>query len=140
MPPWDKWRYAFDDRQPIYRQIMLWYSQALARGEVSPGERIPSIREMAALLKVNSNTIQRVYQELEREGLIESRRGTGYFLTEDTEMSAKTRRDLGHEALERFVVEMRALGYEDREIETRLGSYLRGPESTKKGGQGGTNS
>ncbi|MCL2006958.1 MAG: GntR family transcriptional regulator [Treponema sp.] len=126
MPLWEHWRLAFDDRIPIYRQIILNFNRAFVRGEIGTGERIPSIREMSALLKVNTNTMQRVYQELERDGLISSKRGTGYFLTEDSEMTKKMRKELAQASLQRFVEEMRALGCADKEIINELGSYMEG--------------
>ena len=126
MPLWEQWRLAFDDRMPIYRQIILRFSQAFVREEILPGERIPSIREMSTLLKVNANTMQRVYQEMERDGLIGSKRGTGYFFTEEMKMIEKTRRDLALGSLCRFVEEMRALGCADSEILDELKSYING--------------
>ena len=126
MPLWEKWRLAFDDRMPIYRQIILQFSQAFVRGDIKPGERIPSIREISALLKVNTNTMQRVYQEMERDGLISSKRGTGYFFTEDLKMIEKNRRDLALGSLRRFVEEMRALGCADKEILNELELYMKG--------------
>ena len=125
MPLWDQWRLAFDDRSPIFRQIILQYSRAFVRGDIQPGERIPSIREISAFLKVNTNTIQRVYQEMERDGLISSKRGTGYFFTEEKEMIDKTRRDLAQGSQARFVDEMRALGCTDREILDELKVFLK---------------
>ena len=123
---WEKWRLAFDDRMPIYRQIILEFSQAFVRGDIKPGERIPSIREVSSLLKVNTNTMQRVYQEMERDGLISSKRGTGYFFTEELKMIEKTRRDLALASLRRFVEEMRALGCADKEILNELEAYIKG--------------
>ena len=131
MPLWEKWRLAFDDRSPIYRQIILQFSQAFVRGDILPGERIPSIREISALLKVNTNTIQRVYQEMERDGLINSKRGTGYFITEELQMIEKMRRDLAFVSQSRFVEEMRALGCKDREILDELDLFMKG--GTKHG-------
>ncbi|MCL2018264.1 MAG: GntR family transcriptional regulator [Oscillospiraceae bacterium] len=126
MPLWEHWNLTFNDRMPIYRQIILRFNRAFASGEIKPGERIPSIREMSALLKVNTNTIQRVYQEMERDGLIGSKRGTGYFFTEDLSMSEKTRYNLAIESLHRFVEEMRAIGYADKEILDELTLYMKG--------------
>jgi GntR family transcriptional regulator len=125
---WEQWSLAFDDRMPIYRQIILQFSRAFVRGEIKPGERIPSIRELSALLRVNTNTVQRVYQEMERGGLIESKRGTGYFFTEDTSMIQSTRHELAIESLRRFVNEMRALGCRDTDIAKELESYMKGAE------------
>jgi DNA-binding transcriptional regulator YhcF (GntR family) len=126
MPLWEQWRLAFDDRTPIYRQIILQFGQAFVRGNIQPGERIPSIRELSALLKVNTNTVQRVYQEMERDEMINSKRGMGYFFTEDRKMIEKTRRNLARESLNRFVGEMRALGSADTEIMEELELFMKG--------------
>jgi DNA-binding transcriptional regulator YhcF (GntR family) len=126
MQLWERWGQAFDDRMPIYRQIVLQFSRAFVRGAIGQGGRIPSIREMSTILKVNTNTVQRAYQEMERDGLIESRRGTGYFFTEDLKMTEETRRNLARDSLRRFVDEMRALGCADKEILEELISYIEG--------------
>jgi GntR family transcriptional regulator len=126
MPLWEQWRLAFDDRMPIYRQIILRFNQAFVSGNIQAGERIPSIRELSALLKVNTNTIQRVYQEMERSEMINSKRGTGYFFTEDRKIIEKTRRNLEQESLNRFVGEMRALGCDDTEIINKLEVFMKG--------------
>jgi len=131
MPLWEEWRLAFDDRSPIFRQIILQFNQAFVRGDIKPGERIPSIREISTLLKVNSNTIQRAYQEMERNGLINSKRGTGYFFTEEMEMIEKMRRELAVNSQNRFVEEMRALGFADREILADLELFMK--EGEKNG-------
>ena len=125
---YEKWNFAFDDRMPIYRQIILQFNRAFVRGDIKPGDRIPSIRELSVLLKVNTNTIQRVYQEMEREGLIISKRGTGYFLTEDKGMLETTRKYLAYDSLRRFLDEMRALGLSDKEIIDELKIHMKGDE------------
>ena len=122
----EQWRLEFDDRMPIYRQIILQFSQAFVRGDIKPGERIPSIREISALLKVNTNTMQRVYQEMERTELISSKRGTGYFFTEDNNMAEKIRKKLTGDAISEFLAEMRALGCKDTEIINELKQYTGG--------------
>ena len=126
MPSWERWSLDFDDRAPIYRQIILQFSRAFVRREIPPGARLPSIREMSAILKVNTNTMQRVYQEMERDGLISSKRGTGYFFTEDNAMLENTHRILASETLRRFVDEMRALGCKDDDILSELAAYMKG--------------
>ena len=128
MEMFEKWSLMFDDRMPIYRQIILQFNRAFVRGDIKPGDRIPSIRELSILLKVNTNTIQRVYQEMERDDLINSKRGTGYFFTEDERMLLNTRKYLAFDALKRFVEEMRAIGCTDDEILKELKSYMKGDE------------
>jgi GntR family transcriptional regulator len=83
---------------------------------------------MAMLLKVNANTMQRVYQEMERADLISSKRGTGYFFTEDKDMMEKISIGMAGEAIARFLEEMRALGFTDKQIMTELSNCMEGGE------------
>jgi len=126
----EKWSLSFDDRMPIYRQIILQFNRAFVRGDIVPGDRIPSIRELSALLRVNTNTVQRVYQEMERDGMINSKRGTGYYFTEDSKMTDKIRRELTRESLHRFVEEMGALGLKKNEIIEELETYMKGDDNS----------
>jgi len=131
MQLYEEWGQTFDDRLPIYRQIILRFNRAFVRGDIRPGDRIPSIRELSALLRVNTNTIQRVYQEMEREEVISSKRGTGYYLTEDSKMTDKIRRELTSESVQRFVDEMCALGLKKKEIINELESYMKGVDDSE---------
>jgi len=128
MQMYEEWGQTFDDRMPIYRQIILRFNRAFVRGDIQPGDRIPSIRELSASLRVNTNTIQRVYQEMERDGIISSKRGTGYYFTEDEKMTEKMRKDLTSESVQRFVEEMGALGLKKKEILNELKTYLEGDD------------
>ncbi|MCA9448502.1 MAG: GntR family transcriptional regulator [Candidatus Omnitrophica bacterium] len=67
---------------PIFNQIMDGVRLAVATGRIVPGDRIPSIRDLAVELRVNPNTVAKAYQELERSGLVEVKRGMGYFVSE----------------------------------------------------------
>ncbi|MCL2079862.1 MAG: GntR family transcriptional regulator [Oscillospiraceae bacterium] len=129
MPVWEEWRLDFDDREPIYRQIILRFCRAFARGDIETGERIPSIREMSALLKVNANTVQRAYQQMERDGLINSKRGTGFFFTEDLGMVEKTQDGLIYDSMRRFASEMREMGYSSEKTLTELAKHINGEET-----------
>lgn len=123
---WDSWNTDFDDRYPIYQQIVTLFCRSFAKGEISPGERIPSIRDMALSLKVNANTIQRTYQEMERDKLISSKRGTGYFFTEDSKMIGTISNNMAKESMSRFLDEMRALGYNDEQIISEISHLMKG--------------
>jgi len=81
---------------PIFEQIATHVRRAVAAGVYRSGETIPSLRAMALELTVNPNTVQRAYEELEREGLIEARRGRGMFVTSD---GAATAQDKSEEAV-----------------------------------------
>lgn len=73
---------------PIYTQIVEHIRRAVAAGVYRPGEAIPSLRALAIELVVNPNTVQRAYEALEREGLIQARKGLGMFVTENGTASA----------------------------------------------------
>ncbi len=76
---------------PIFQQIIAAVHGALAAGVFKPAEPLPSVRALALELAVNPNTVQRAYQELERQGLIAARRGRGMFVSERGVKSARTR-------------------------------------------------
>jgi len=76
---------------PIYLQIADAVRAAVAAGVYRPGETLPSLRAMAIEIHVNPNTVQRAYDELEREGLIYSQRGRGLFVAERGTASAQSR-------------------------------------------------
>ena len=74
---------------PIYQQIAAYIRRAVSAGVYRPGEPVPSLRALALELTVNPNTVQRAYEELEREGLIQARKGLGMFVTEEGAASAR---------------------------------------------------
>ena len=79
----------FDDTQPIYLQIFDYGIDQVLRGGWIPEERIPSVRDMAAEVGVNPNTVQRAYSSLEEHKIIFNRRGRGFFVEADGMASAK---------------------------------------------------
>jgi GntR family transcriptional regulator len=68
------------DRTPIYAQLERALRAAVATGRLQPGDQLPTVRQLAVDLSVNANTVARVYAELERGGVIETRRGVGSFV------------------------------------------------------------
>jgi GntR family transcriptional regulator len=69
------------DPTPIYAQLERGLRAAVATGRVRPGDQLPTVRQLAVELRINANTVARVYAELERAGVIETRRGVGSFVT-----------------------------------------------------------
>ena len=69
------------DRTPIYAQLDRALRAAIATGRLGPGEQLPTVRQLAVDLEVNANTVARVYAELERAGILETRRGVGSFVS-----------------------------------------------------------
>ncbi len=114
----------FNSTEPIYQQIINHLLQAIARKEYQPGNRLPSVREMAELLKVNPNTIARVYKELEQEGYLEKKRGLGTFITEDEIIIEGIREKLAQKACKEFIQSMCALGYPQEKIQSFLDEYI----------------
>jgi GntR family transcriptional regulator len=69
------------DPTPIYAQLERGLRAAIATSRVRPGDQLPTVRQLAVDLRINANTVARVYAELERAGVIETRRGVGSFVT-----------------------------------------------------------
>lgn len=69
------------DRTPIYAQLDRALRAAIATGRLGPGDQLPTVRQLAVDLSINANTVARVYAELERAGVLETRRGVGTFVT-----------------------------------------------------------
>lgn len=105
-----------DSKVPIYIQIMDMMKKKIVSGELQEGDRVPSVREYASILKVNPNTIQRVYSELENINLIYTKRGIGKFVTEDKNIINETKRELFNDAIEGFIKESKELGFTKNEI------------------------
>ena len=90
-------------RLPIWQQLAQQIREAIARGKLQPGDRLPSVRELSRTVVVNPNTVARVYTELEREGVLNTQPGRGAFVAEPTqEQSHKVRKARLNEALDHF--------------------------------------
>lgn len=101
---------------PIYMQIMQKVREAVASGELAPGARMQSVRELAGEFAVNPNTMQRALNELEREGLLQSERTSGRFVTKDAAQIDALRRRIAEEAALRFRRELERLGFDEKEM------------------------
>lgn len=93
---------------PIYLQIAHHVRRALARGVLRPGDRLPSARELAQRLKVNPNTVIHAYAQLEREGMIETKRGLGTFIRVGVPLQV-SKRKLLIAAARQYAQEVKAL-------------------------------
>ena len=108
--------YNFVDKSPIYLQIINYLKKDIIRGELKPGDKLPSVRELSSTLKVNPNTIARVYQEIEREGITFTQRGTGTFIKEDLDMLKKLRKEMEDEAIDSFLQGIKRMGFSKEEV------------------------
>ena len=104
------------DDAPIYSQLVAQIKLGIAAGALSPGERLASVRDLAAEAGVNPNTMQRALQELERQGLVYSQRTSGRFVTEDREMIERAKSSLAAEQVRSFLDAMARLGYRRDDI------------------------
>lgn len=105
--PWQ-----FRDDAPIYIQLIVQIEELLVSGTLSPGQRLPSVRDLAAEAGVNPNTMQRALTELERRGLLYSQRTTGRFVTEDGDMIKSLQERLALTEIQAFLERMEKLGFD----------------------------
>ncbi|NLJ83651.1 MAG: GntR family transcriptional regulator [Halanaerobiaceae bacterium] len=114
----------FDTTKPIYEQIIDYIKKMIVRGELKPGDKLPSQRELARKIEVNPNTIQRAYREMEMLELVETRRGMGTFVKEDESMVITMKNEMAREAVYRFIEEMHSLGYKEDDILSFINTEL----------------
>lgn len=100
----------FDPMSPIWLQVMTALKTDIAVGKRLPGEKLPGGRDLALQFSINPNTAARVYQELEKEGLSETRRGMGTYVTGDADRIAALRREMARQAADKFLRTMETLG------------------------------
>lgn len=115
-------------REPIYRQVAEQVREAVARGRLAPGDRLPSVRELSKLLVVNPNTIARAYTDLERDGVLNTRPGLGVFVAAPgSDLTKPARKKRLIERIDSLLTEAVHLDFsrtETRElIEDRMSQY-----------------
>lgn len=110
----------FSASAPIYLQVMDHIKRAIVSGGLRPGERVESVRALAARYGINLNTMQRVCAELERQGLLETKRGVGSFVTGDWERLSALREEMARALAETYLKGMAGLGFSRLEAAERL--------------------
>lgn len=110
----------FNEGTPIYIQIIQKIKADIVSGRLKGGDKMPSVREFSENFKVNPNTVQRVFQELEREGITYSQRGIGTFIIEGDDILKQLKDTEAQRYTERFVDEMRELGMNKEDISKYL--------------------
>ena len=113
-----KWTFRGD--VPIYLQLVNQIRLMIVSGGFEPGQRLPTVRDIAAEAGVNPNTMQRAMSELERTGLVFSQRTTGRYVTEDVAVIGEARRQLALERASEFLKTMKELGYSAHEAAAML--------------------
>lgn len=109
--PWN-----LDSDRPIYLQLMERIQHDIISGTYKPGDKLPSVRELAMEASVNPNTMQKALSELERIGLVHSRRTSGRFITEDETMIKQLKTETVTEHIREFLKSMEYLGFTRPEI------------------------
>lgn len=129
----------FDNNLPIYLQIMQYIKRQIVTGTLKAGDKIPSVRELAAELQINPNTVQRTFQELEREEVVETKRGLGRYVTSEESKIMTIKKEMAGELLERFLTGMQELGIEEQDIVNIVADAVaEGKQSLNRDGRGGT--
>ena len=105
-----------NSKEPIYIQIENYIKMKIISGELKRGERLLSVRDYAAKLRVNPNTISRVYSDLESENLIITQRGIGKFVTENTDVINNLHYNLSRSVIKEFVIKSKDLGLSKNQL------------------------
>lgn len=100
---------------PIYLQLMEQIKLRIITGVYAPGEKLPSVRDLASEAAVNPNTMQKALSELEQDALISTKRTSGKFITEDKDLINKIKVDLAKKYVETFFKNMSQLGFVEKE-------------------------
>jgi GntR family transcriptional regulator len=106
----------FQTDTPIYLQVVEEVKSKILGGQLHPGDKIESVREMASRLEVNPNTIQRAFLELEHQGFIVTQRAVGRFVSEDIDFIESCRQNKIQETIQQFVKEMERYGITKADI------------------------
>ncbi|HEY2410767.1 MAG TPA: GntR family transcriptional regulator [Pirellulaceae bacterium] len=104
-------------RVPIFRQLVAQIREAIARGRMKTDERLPSVRELSRELVINPNTVARVYTELEREGILNTRPGLGVFVAQPrNELTKRVRKERLTCLVDGLLTEAVHLGFTGEEV------------------------
>lgn len=117
----------YQDRRPLYEQITERYRQMILKGALKPGEKMPSVRQLAIELAINPNTIQRAYMELEQQGLIYPVRGKGNFVS-DTEQIRRQGMEEFEQEFKQLMEKGLSIGVTLEEMQEMLLKYNRTTE------------
>ena len=122
--PWN-----LDSSRPIYLQIIERVQMDIITGRYQPGDKLPSVRDLAQEAAVNPNTMQKALSELERSGQIYSQRTSGRFITEDKELIHQMKKELAAAEVSAFVAHMKQLGITPEEIRQLLAETIEEEEN-----------
>ncbi|MBQ5484298.1 MAG: GntR family transcriptional regulator [Lachnospiraceae bacterium] len=113
----------FKSNVPIYLQVIADLKARMLKGEIRPGDKLPSSRELAVTYEINPNTAARIYTEMERQGLSYTRRGIGTFATEDPSVLEYHRNLELKRIIGEFISELESLGCRIEDIPGLIEEY-----------------
>jgi Predicted transcriptional regulators len=109
--PWN-----IDNSRPIYMQIMEIIQMDIFSGKYAPGDKLPSVRDLAVQASVNPNTMQKALAELEQIGLVYSQRTSGRFITSDHSLIQTLKLQLADTFTDEYVAKMKQIGFESAKL------------------------
>ncbi|MCI9278647.1 MAG: GntR family transcriptional regulator [Lachnospiraceae bacterium] len=113
-----------DSDRPIYVQLVERLQIQIVSGQYAPGQKLPSVRELAAVAAVNPNTMQKAFAELEGSGLVVTQSTSGRMVTEDSDLIRNTRKRMAIQKAEQFFSGMKELGFAKEEAMALLEERL----------------
>nr|WP_246246581.1 GntR family transcriptional regulator [Paenibacillus lemnae] len=111
---------------------MNYIKKQIITGKLQPGDKIPSVRELAVELQINPNTIQRTFQELEREEIVETRRGLGRYVTSEESKIMSIKKEMAGDLIQHFIQGMQELGFKEKDILTIVSDAFETDKSNLK--------
>ena len=118
-------QWIFNNDIPIYLQIMDHIRKEIASGNLSPGQKLPSVREMALDAGVNPNTMQKALSELERDGFLQSNRTEGRYVSTELTKTDLLKENLVKELCEAFIQNMNKIGIKSEDAIKELVNYVK---------------
>ena len=106
----------FNNNYPIYLQVVDDIKRKIIKNELCPGDKLPSNSELALIYKINPNTVQRIYKQLEYENICFTRRGLGTYVSEDPEIQQKIKNEFISNLINDFIFQMDSVGFNLDEI------------------------
>ncbi|KMY49499.1 GntR family transcriptional regulator [Peribacillus loiseleuriae] len=123
---------TFNNRDPVYLQVVRYFKEQIANGNLMVGQEIPSRRELAATMKINPNTAQKAYKEMEEQGLITTERNFPSKITRNENILQSVREELISAAVDSFVQSIRPINVPIDEL-LRIVQEKYSQESSKEG-------
>ena len=120
--------FKLKDARPIWQQLADQMTESIVTGEYQPGERFPSVRDLALQAGVNPNTMQRALSKLEETGLLITSRPAGRNVTEDEEILRAVRRQLAEKRVAEYLEDMEKLGFSRGKAAEYAGNFRKGQE------------